>query len=96
MKLESLNNSKYSLTPEKMGQLVGGERIYVSTSACYIKGVKNSGDIVSYANERDQANKIESGPLYAFAGIIAKTKCTLFQNQMYTKTATHTHASLFF
>lgn len=68
MKLESLNNSKYSLTPEKMGQLVGGERIYVSTSACYIKGVKNSGDIVSYANERDQANKIESGPLYAFAG----------------------------
>ncbi len=27
MKLESLNNSKYSLTPEKMGKLVGG-RIY--------------------------------------------------------------------
>lgn len=26
MKLESLNNSKYSLTPEKMGQLVGGEQ----------------------------------------------------------------------
>ena len=25
MKLESLNNPKYSLTPEKMGQLVGGE-----------------------------------------------------------------------
>lgn len=24
MKLESLNNSKYSLTPEKMGELVGG------------------------------------------------------------------------
>ena len=25
MKLESLKNSKYSLTPEKMGKLVGGE-----------------------------------------------------------------------
>jgi hypothetical protein len=25
MKLETLNNPKYSLTPEKMGQLVGGE-----------------------------------------------------------------------
>ena len=25
MKLESLNNSKYSLTPEKMGELVGGK-----------------------------------------------------------------------
>lgn len=25
MKFESLNNSKYSLTPEKMGQLVGGK-----------------------------------------------------------------------
>ena len=24
MKLEALNNSKYSLTPEKMGELVGG------------------------------------------------------------------------
>jgi len=24
MKLESLNNSKYSLTPEKMGKLIGG------------------------------------------------------------------------
>ena len=68
MKFESLNNSKYSLTPEKMGKLVGGERIYVSTSACYIKGVKNSGDIASYANQHDKDNNIESGPLYAFDG----------------------------
>lgn len=31
MKLESLNNSKYSLTPEKMGELVGG-RVYGSAT----------------------------------------------------------------
>ena len=29
MKLESLNSPKYSLSPEKMGQLVGGEKITV-------------------------------------------------------------------
>lgn len=31
MKLESLNNPKYSLTPEKMGQLVGGDRVASQT-----------------------------------------------------------------
>lgn len=31
MKLESLNNPKYSLTPEKMGELVGGAA-HVKTS----------------------------------------------------------------
>lgn len=33
MILESLNNSKYSLTPEKMGELVGGEQCCVTTGA---------------------------------------------------------------
>lgn len=31
MKLETLNNPKYSLTPEKMGQLVGGDRVASQT-----------------------------------------------------------------
>jgi hypothetical protein len=33
MKLETLNNSKYSLTPEKMGELVGGERVMSQTGS---------------------------------------------------------------
>ncbi|MCR4825583.1 MAG: hypothetical protein K5882_01365 [Bacteroidales bacterium] len=31
-KLETLNSPKYSLTPEKMGKLVGGERVATQTS----------------------------------------------------------------
>lgn len=30
-KLETLNSPKYSLTPEKMGELVGGERVASQT-----------------------------------------------------------------
>ena len=38
MKLESLNSPKYSLTPEKMGELVGG------AVCCTTSGAGNYGD----------------------------------------------------
>jgi len=70
MKLESLNNSKYSLTPEKMGELVGGEKVVICTGPGknhYINGntIEYSADKVTYANHNDYANNIvESDKLY--------------------------------
>lgn len=44
-KLESLNSPKYSLTPEKMGELVGGDIIESSTgSGVNSQGKKYSSD----------------------------------------------------
>lgn len=64
MKLESLNSPKYSLSPEKMGQLVGGEKITVRSPGGTYK-ISGSGreiscdyDIVTYANEADKRHNI--------------------------------------
>ena len=49
MKLESLNNPKYSLTPEKMGELVGGEAHSECSSGGYeYLGYTISADYVTY------------------------------------------------
>lgn len=54
MKLESLNNPKYSLTPEKMGELVGG-RVYGQTTGG--DGKTYSADAwVSLTNEDSNRN----------------------------------------
>jgi len=58
MKLESLNNSKYSLTPEKMGELVGGQKVTThSAGGTYKFGANNTvtchHDVITYANETD-------------------------------------------
>lgn len=62
MKLESLNNSKYSLTPEKMGQLVGGESIKVTSGRGRIRvgnnWVEYSSDCEIYANQQDYHNNV--------------------------------------
>ena len=67
-KLESLNSPKYSLTPEKMGELVGGQQILQSTGRGSLNGVEVSCDLVRYANKTDQRHGIESGPTYGFSG----------------------------
>lgn len=46
MKLESLNNSKYSLTPKKMGELVGGQKVVEITDGTPIK-IAGSGKVIS-------------------------------------------------
>ena len=66
-KLESLNSPKYSLTPEKMGELVGGQQILQSTGRGSLNGVEVSCDLVTYANKTDQRHGIESGPTYGFS-----------------------------
>lgn len=58
MKFESLNNSKYSLTPEKMGQLVGGQKVVKnSPEGTYKLGAGHTvtccSDVMTFANERD-------------------------------------------
>ncbi|MBQ9509341.1 MAG: hypothetical protein IJR53_07995 [Bacteroidales bacterium] len=58
MKLESLNNSKYSLTPEKMGELVGGKQMQVCTGSCTVNGTACSCDMYIYANQQDYNNHI--------------------------------------
>lgn len=51
MKLESLNNSKYSLTPEKMGELVGGEKVIVCSGTGHIKFAA-TGEVWTYTADR--------------------------------------------
>lgn len=58
MKLESLNNSKYSLTPEKMGELVGGKQMKVCTGSCTVNSTACSCDMYIYANQQDYNNHI--------------------------------------
>ena len=63
-KLETLNNPKYSLTPEKMGKLVGGKQVVVTSGpgSVHYPGsttVTNySEDTVTYANESDYQHRI--------------------------------------
>lgn len=61
-KLESLNSPKYSLTPEKMGKLVGGEKVYVRSKGGTYKSVSHeiscNYDIKIYANEADLRHDI--------------------------------------
>lgn len=75
MKLESLNNSKYSLTPEKMGELVGGEQCCeTSNPGDYSNGkFKNcSCDVILHYDENDphynaNGDRVYSG-LFVFEG----------------------------
>lgn len=60
MKLESLNNPKYSLTPEKMGQLVGGEQTCTVTGA----GVASQGENPAYS--ADTKTTYDTGKVRAF------------------------------
>lgn len=53
MKLEALNNSKYSLTPEKMGKLVGGAA-HVRTSGADINKGTSADISVSYSGDDDR------------------------------------------
>ena len=65
-KLETLNNPKYSLTPEKMGKLVGGKQVVVSTGKgeAHYPGtsvvIHYSCDTLTYANEDDYNHDITS------------------------------------
>lgn len=57
-KLEALNSPKYSLTPEKMGELVGGEKVYVRSKGGTYKTPSHTitcnYDVKVYANEADR------------------------------------------
>ena len=63
-KIESLNSPKYSLTPEKMGELVGGDKITVRSPGGTYRNVGSgveitcSYDILIYANEADKRHGI--------------------------------------
>ena len=58
MKLESLNNPKYSLTPEKMGQLVGGEQNQTWSDGGYIyHGFAISADYTWVDDEGNQCQQ---------------------------------------
>ena len=85
MKLEALNNSKYSLTPEKMGKLVGGKQILQTTGKGSLNGIDVSCDLVSYANETDLRRGIESGPTYGFSGDNDKTDLANKINELQNK-----------
>lgn len=64
MIIDALNNSRYSLTPEKMGKLVGRDKVYEhSPGGTYrIVGsgteIKCDYDVVIYASEADRRHRI--------------------------------------
>ena len=60
MKLESLNNSKYSLTPEKMGELVGGaiRKVCTDGGAYNSQHGWSSADHLTYYSGTDVHNGI--------------------------------------
>lgn len=63
-KLEALNSPKYSLTPEKMGKLVGGEQVVEKSAGGSVhytgssEVVHYSCDTITYANEEDRRHNI--------------------------------------
>ena len=73
MKLESLNNPKYSLTPEKMGELVGGKQVTESTGAgrVHYSGTNYwtnySCDTLFYSSEDDYRHNITTREIWGSA-----------------------------
>lgn len=67
MKLESLKNGKYSLTPEKMGELVGGKQVVEQTGPgrVHYSGsnywIIYSCDTITYRNEDDYNHDYSCG-----------------------------------
>ena len=73
-KLESLNSPKYSLTPEKMGKLVGGAITHICTGGGYTNsGKKYSSDYCTRYSDKDVKNNIvEKNEVYYGANDEAK------------------------